>query len=334
MTTLDRRSFLATATAAIATGAACSNQSNSPSSNAGGNPAPAASPGGGPAYAAAGGHNIYDMVVDPFLQKTKLPRFGVATPAAWLNFYGLVALVVAKDRASAKVFFPKSKDHKLSAWYLKGGAPTETEIKTSLTISGLKGALTFRDASIDNIEHASDSLSMLADNRKLGLAGAITPDLSNGIAVNVTVGQLFAGRAYSGDQLLMRTAFYKDQAEATLGTPPASGDLYALTDNFNWLAAIDTSAKFKLTIDGTDIEPELEPDKKNLRGVCITHDANVVHKPEHVLGHNRYFAKMVGGSETVNLRLPVCLTGQGGQTFDEVTLNSDDPICNGRIIWE
>jgi hypothetical protein len=294
MTTLDRRSFLATATtAAIAAGVACGG-------NSGGSP-PAS---GGADSPAPGG-------VDP----TAVPPFNL-------------------NRASARVFFPKSGGHKLTAWYLKGGNPTGTEIKSSLAVSGLKaGALTLRDASSGNVEHPSDSLSMLAEDADLGLTGPFTIDLSDGITVNVNVGDMFAGRPYSGDRLLMRTGVYKDQSEAMTGPSPASGKLYALTDNFNWLTAIDSSSKFKLTIDGVDIEPEVAP-ASSLRPVCITHDASVAHKPAHVLIHNRHFAKMIGASETVNLRLPVCLTGQGGQTFAGAQLNSGDPICNGRIIWE
>lgn len=330
MNSIDRRKFLTVATAAVASGLACSGSST---------PAPAAQstgqpPGGGPTV------DLAKEIANHFLANANTGRFGLgvttAAPALWVNVYGLAAVIVNKDRNAAHIVFPQSPDHTLKVWSRDPatGAVVDHTVRQSLTITGVKGAALKAHDGSRRIEHPSDNLSLLLDLTKLGITGGpATGDPAAGIGFGIAHGELFAGRAFVGSDLLFRTAKFNDLAEAEVYVAPPTGDAYALTDNFNWLAAADGTPT--ITVDGAPVTPAVSSGGL-LHKVCITNDSTAgSHANHRVLQHSRHYGKVLGRAVDRDLHLPVFANGQSGESSWLKTFprNSDDPICECFIFW-
>lgn len=331
MTPIDRRQFLTVASAAMASGIACKGSSSSvPAVQQLAQP-----PTGG------GTIDLAKPIATHFLTNVNVGRFGLgqdkAAPALWINVYGLAAVIVNQARNGAHIVFPQSSDHNLRVWSRDPatGMVKDYPVKTSLAISGVKGTpLTPHHAGSGRIEHPSDDLALLLDSKKLGIVGGpTTGDPGAGIGFGIAQGELFAGRPYAGADLLFRTREFKDLNEAELYIDMPASDAYALTDNFNWLAAADGTPT--ITIDGKPMTPQIDPDGK-LYPVCITNDSTSGHHAnKRVLQHSRHYGRVIGRAVEKDLRLPVFATGQAGETdwLKTWSRNSDDPICESFIFW-
>jgi hypothetical protein len=321
MTPINRRTFLSTASVAVAAGVACRPQAP---------PTP-------PAVTTT---DLALEIATHFLGNVGKGRFGLgvdkAAPALWINVYGLAALIVEQDKKSASVVFPPD-DHQLKVWTRDPatGKPKPYPVTKSLLISGVKGtSLTLPDST--SLEHPLDSLSLMLDVNKLGAATVAKPvGVKNGASFSISCGQVFAGRAYAGLDLMFRTKAFKDiaEAEAYVDTPTSAP--YALTDNFNWLAAADGVPT--ITIDGTPMSPVIHPNG-TVYPVVITNDTDPAaghHSNKRVLQHSRHYAGVMGLPVGSPLYLPVFAGGQSGETDWEETWhrNSGDPICETFVFW-